>query len=232
MLEHKTILLTGASSGIGAATATALVDAGATVYGLCRHPEKLPAEVLSLRCDLTEAVQIEEAFASLSHLDILINNAGRAYLSPITSGDPTHWEEMWKLNVHAPALCIQKALALFPESGGHIVNVSSLSGHRVPPSGGFYAPTKFALRALTESTRAELKAVGNATRISSISPGFVDTPLLDTYFQGRESQLAQTKATLKMLTPQDIAASILHLLQSPSGVEINDLLLRSADQSI
>jgi NADP-dependent 3-hydroxy acid dehydrogenase YdfG len=139
---------------------------------------------------------------------------------------------MWQINVHALGLCSQQALKLFPPSGGHILNISSLSGHRVPPTGGFYAATKFAVRAMTEALRSELKLVNSATRISSISPGFVDTPLLDHYFAGREDQLAQTRAEVNMLTPQNIAATALHILSAPPGVEINDVLLRSSDQAV
>jgi len=232
MLTDKKVLITGASSGIGRAIAEALFKEGAEVIGLCRSVENLPPGVTPLSCDLSEPDQIATAFSSLDHLDILINDAGLAYLSPISTGDPEKWKSMWQINVHALGLCSQQALKLFPPSGGHILNISSLSGHRVPPTGGFYAATKFAVRAMTEALRSELKLVNSATRISSISPGFVDTPLLDHYFAGREDQLAQTRAEVNMLTPQNIAATALHILSAPPGVEINDVLLRSSDQAV
>ena len=232
MLTDKKVLITGASSGIGRAIAEALLTEGAEVIGLCRSVENLPPGVTPLSCDLSEPDQIATAFSSLDQLDILINNAGLAYLSPISTGDPEKWKSMWQINVHALGLCSQQALKLFPPSGGHILNISSLSGHRVPPTGGFYAATKFAVRAMTEALRSELKLVNSATRISSISPGFVDTPLLDHYFAGREDQLAQTRAEVNMLTPQNIAATALHILSAPPGVEINDVLLRSSDQAV
>lgn len=232
MLTDKKVLITGASSGIGRAIAEALLTEGAEVIGLCRSVENLPPGVTPLSCDLSEPDQIATAFSSLDHLDILINNAGLAYLSPISTGDPEKWKSMWQINVHALGLCSQQALKLFPPSGGHILNISSLSGHRVPPTGGFYAATKFAVRAMTEALRSELKLVNSTTRISSISPGFVDTPLLDHYFAGREDQLAQTRAEVNMLTPQNIAATALHILSAPPGVEINDVLLRSSDQAV
>ena len=229
-LAGKTILVTGASSGIGQAIARLALEEGARVIGLCRSVDKLPREVIPLQCDLSDTAAIEGAFASLDHLDLLVNNAGLAYLSPISSGDPLQWEKMWQINVHALCLCSQKALKLFPESGGHILNISSLSGHRVPPTGGFYAPTKFAVRAITEALRSEL--AGSPTRISSISPGFVDTPLLNDYFDGREDQLADTRAKVNMLTPENIAATAIHILTAPDGVEINDVLMRSSDQAV
>ena len=228
----KTALVTGASSGIGKAIATALLDQGMTVIGLCRSVDQLPEGVKPLACDLRDESAIKAAFESLEELDILVNSAGLAYLSRICDGNPSDWDEMWRVNVHALGLCSQLSLALFPEGGGHILNLSSMSGHRVPPTGGFYASTKFAVRAISEALRAELKNTGNKTRISCLSPGFVDTPLLDKYFAGREDQLAETRANIDMLTPEAIADAALHILTSPASVEINDVLLRSADQAI
>ncbi len=228
----KTALVTGASSGIGKAIAEALLREEMKVIGLCRNIENLPAGVTPLRCDLFNPAEIETAFAGLDSLDILVNSAGLAHLSRMSDGDPAQWEKMWRLNVHALSLCCQQALKIFPAPGGHILNLSSLSGHRVPPTGGFYASTKFAVRAITEALRAELKADGSKTRISSLSPGFVDTPLLNTYFAGREEQLAATKSSIEMLSPESVAATAVHILTSPPEVEINDILMRSADQAV
>lgn len=228
----KTALVTGASSGIGKAIAIALQESGMKVIGLCRSVENLPEGVTPLACDLRDATQIQEAFLSLDHLDILVNSAGLAYLSRLTDGDPALWEEMWQVNVHALSLCCQLALPLFPENSGQILNLSSMSGHRVPPTGGFYAATKFAVRAVSEALRAELKTAGSSVRVCTLSPGFVDTPLLDKYFAGREDQLKQTRESIQMLTPESIAASALHVLTSPPDVEINDIMMRSADQAM
>ena len=228
----RTAVVTGASSGIGKAIASALLNQGMTVIGLCRSVDQLPDEVKPLACDLRDENSIRSAFESLEGLDILVNSAGLAYLSRICDGNPSDWEEMWRVNVHALGLCSQLSLPLFPERGGHILNLSSMSGHRVPPTGGFYASTKFAVRAISEALRAELKSSGNKTRISCLSPGFVDTPLLDKYFAGREDQLAETRANIDMLTPEAIADAALHILTTPASVEINDVLLRSADQAM
>lgn len=228
----KTALVTGASSGIGKAIASALLQEGMTVIGLCRSVGQLPPEVIPLPCDLLNPEEIRSAFAGLDSLDILVNSAGLAYLSPLSDGDPAQWEEMWRVNVHALGMCSQLALSCFPKEGGHILNLSSMSGHRVPPTGGFYASTKFAVRALSEALRSELKTSGNKTKVSCLSPGFVDTPLLDTYFAGRADQLADTRARLEMLTPEAIAATAVHILTSPAGVEINDVLMRSAGQAV
>ena len=141
----KTALVTGASSGIGKAIATALLEKGMTVIGLCCSVDQLPDGVKPLACDLRDESAIRSAFENLEKLDILVNSAGLAYLSRICDGNPSDWDEMWRVNVHALGICSQLSLALFPEEGGHILNLSSMSGHRVPPTGGFYASTKFAV---------------------------------------------------------------------------------------
>lgn len=235
-LTGKVALVTGASSGIGYAVAHALAARGATVFGLARRIGKIPESCQAISCDLRNPDRIAHAFEilaqSASQLDLLVNNAGRAYLSRLTDGDPAEWEEMWEVNVRALALCSQHALKQFPESGGRIINVSSLSGHRVPPTGGFYAPTKFAVRAITESLRNEIRLDGSPHQVSSVSPGFVETPLVDDYFRDRPEQLEQVKASMHMLTPQDIAREVVHIAEAPASVEIGDITLRSPDQKV
>ena len=107
-----------------------------------------------------------------------------------------------------------------------------MSGHRVPPSGGFYAATKFAVKAVTEALRFELKASNNKTRVAMISPGFVDTPLLDLYFKGDKEKLNQLKNEIHMLDPINVADSVAHIIETPSHVEIGDIQLRPTGQAI
>jgi len=211
--------------------AEAIVAEGAEVIALCRRaPEGVVATHISV--DLKDERAIREAFTQIGNFDVLVNNAGMAYSSPVTEGDLSQWDEMWQVNVRALAYCSHLALASFPETGGQIINISSMSGHRVPPSGGFYAATKFAVRALSEALRVELRGKNNPTRVSSVSPGFVDTPLLNTYFKGKEDQLEQTKKAMTFLTPAEISAQILHVITSPLHVEIGDVSLRSASQTV
>jgi len=228
-LTGKTTLITGVSSGIGHAIASTLVSAGATVYGTSRRSENLPKGIHHIPADLTDEEQLSVIFDQIPLLDILINNAGIAHLSRISDGDPALWEEMWKLNVHATALSCQKALPLMT-SHGCIINVCSISGHRIPPTGGFYAPTKFAVRAITDALREELANDPRHLRVATLSPGFVDTPILDKYFSGREKALAQTKASLKMLASQDVADTVLHMITAPPHVAFDDIRIRSAEQ--
>ncbi|NJR42305.1 MAG: SDR family NAD(P)-dependent oxidoreductase [Akkermansiaceae bacterium] len=231
-LQGKTLLVTGASSGIGQALCGALVERGANVLGVTRRSSVLSEDISPILADLSKPEQVAAIFDGLGKIDGLINCAGVAYLSRIIDGDPREWQEMWSVNVMALTLCCQLSLKHFPATGGRIINVSSMSGHRVPPSGGFYAPTKFAVRAITDSLRAELKAAGSPVQVACVSPGYVDTPLLDSYFRGREQALAQTKAAIRMLRPEDVARAILTILESPAHVEIGDILMRSADQQM
>lgn len=231
-LQGKTLLVTGASSGIGQALCELLVERGANVLGVTRRPSALSENVSPILADLTQREQISSIFQGLGKIDALVNCAGVAYLSRIIDGNPADWEEMWRVNVMALALCCQLSLKHFPAGGGRIVNVSSMSGHRVPPTGGFYAPTKFAVRALTESLRVELKATKSPIQVACVSPGFVDTPLLDQYFRGREQSLTQTRAAMRMLDAADVAWAILTILEAPAHVEVGDILMRSSEQQM
>lgn len=231
LLPGSTILVTGASSGIGRALCEELLARDCHVLGVTRRPGALPQGTVPRVADLTSRDEIRGLFERVGNIDALVNCAGVAYLSRICDGNPADWEEMWRVNVMAVALCCQHALDHLPPEGGRIVNVASLSGHRVPPTGGFYAPTKFAVRALTDALRAELRAARSPHQVACVSPGFVDTPLLDLYFRGREEVLDKTRASMRMLEPGDVAASILHILEAPPHVEIGDILMRSGDQA-
>ena len=238
-LKGKCALITGASSGIGAACARALAEQGAQVILTGRNEAALEkiAEATggeAITADLRDMADIERLFARAGErIDILINNAGIAPRAPIIDGDPEHFRELLEVNVLALTRCCQLALPRFdPVNGGHIINLSSMSGHRVPPSGGFYAATKFAVRAVTEALRYELKAAGSRTRVATISPGFVDTPLLDLYFKGSEEKLETLREEIDMLTPADVAAAVLHILQAPAHVETGDIQLRPSGQGV
>ena len=238
-LKNKTALITGASSGIGAACAKALANNGAKVVLTGRNQtslEQLSEEIGGryMMADISQNDEVIKLFDEIGEsIDILVNNAGIAPKASIIEGKIESFEDLLRVNVLAVVHCCQLAIKKFdPSTGGQIINISSMSGHRVPPSGGFYAATKFAVRAITEALRYELKIQKNKTRVSMISPGFVDTPLLDNYFKGSEEKLSELRERLEMLKPEDVADSLIHILESPNHVEIGDIMVRPRDQEV
>ena len=238
-LKNKTALITGASSGIGAACAKALANNGAKVVLTGRNQtslEQLSEEIGGryMVADISQNDEVIKLFDEIGEsIDILVNNAGIAPKASIIEGKIESFEDLLRVNVLAVVHCCQLAIKKFnPSTGGQIINISSMSGHRVPPSGGFYAATKFAVRAITEALRYELKIQKNKTRVSMISPGFVDTPLLDNYFRGSEEKLSELRERLEMLKPEDVANSLIHILESPNHVEIGDIMMRPRDQEV
>lgn len=238
-LKNKTALITGASSGIGAACAKALANNGAKVVLTGRNQtslEQLSEEIGGryMMADISQNDEVIKLFDEIDEsIDILVNNAGIAPKASIIEGKIESFEDLLRVNVLAVVHCCQLAIKKFdPSTGGQIINISSMSGHRVPPSGGFYAATKFAVRAVTEALRYELKIQKNKTRVSMISPGFVDTPLLDNYFKGSEEKLSELRERLEMLKPEDVANSLIHILESPNHVEIGDIMMRPRDQEV
>ena len=238
-LKNKTALITGASSGIGAACAKALANNGAKVVLTGRNQTSLEqlSEEMGGRymvADISQNDEVIKLFDEIDEsIDILVNNAGIAPKASIIEGKIESFEDLLRVNVLAVVHCCQLAIKKFnPSTGGQIINISSMSGHRVPPSGGFYAATKFAVRAITEALRYELKIQKNKTRVSMISPGFVDTPLLDNYFKGSEEKLSELRERLEMLKPEDVANSLIHILESPNHVEIGDIMMRPRDQEV
>ena len=238
-LKNKTALITGASSGIGAACAKALANNGAKVVLTGRNQTRLEqlSEEIGGRymvADISQNHEVIKLFDEIGEsIDILVNNAGIAPKASIIEGKIESFEDLLRINVLAVVHCCQLAIKKFdPSTGGQIINISSMSGHRVPPSGGFYAATKFAVRAVTEALRYELKIQKNKTRVSMISPGFVDTPLLDNYFKGSEEKLSELRQRLEMLKPEDVANSLIHIIESPNHVEIGDIMMRPRDQEV
>tara|TARA_R110002096_G_scaffold215310_15_gene403184 strand:- start:4445 stop:5179 length:735 start_codon:yes stop_codon:yes gene_type:complete len=239
-LDGKAAIVTGASSGIGRAIARALGDAGVSLTLTARRADRLEAiagemeSAQAVQADFRDEEQIRAAIKSAAHhwgrLDILINSAGLAKQAKLTDGDSEDWREMLDVNVLGLAIANREALRYFdPQAGGQIVNICSMSGHRVPGKGGFYAATKFAVRAMSEGLRQELRAAGNSTRVSQVSPGFVDTELLDIYFQTSGAD-RYSAVDYEMLKPDDIARTVLHVLTAPDHVDVTDVLVRPRAQ--
>ncbi len=245
-LAGKKALITGASSGIGRAIAVALAKNGCSLALLARRSARLEelsnqlksqtVAITFAQTDLADSKATAEAIAdtasTLGGFDIVINAAGVGRQAKLIDGDFEDWKTMLDINVLALALVTKESLPHFPDSGGHIVNISSMSGHRVPGKGGFYAATKFAVRAITEGLRQELRATGNQTRVSSISPGFVDTELLDAYFESSDdSESNYDRIGYPILQPEDIAELVIHQLTMPPHAEVTDILVRPTAQA-
>ncbi|MBE9070829.1 SDR family NAD(P)-dependent oxidoreductase [Leptolyngbya cf. ectocarpi LEGE 11479] len=238
--------ITGASSGIGTAIATRLAADGYNLALCARRRQRLAelADVLSVQHDvevLTQAVDLRDEQQILSwfgaiatrfnRLDVLVNNAGLGYKESLTSGSTEKWRETMDVNVIALSICTREAVKLMRElrqDRGHIVHISSMSAHRVPGS-GMYSASKFAVRALTEGLRQELRAANSAIRISSISPGFVETEFAEKYSGSRE-QARQVYSQFPVLQPNDIASAVGYVLSQPDYVQVHDILLRPTQQ--
>ena len=247
-LAGRTALVTGASSGIGAETARALAAAGAAVVVAARRRDRLEAlaaelakrgaAVLAVATDMRQEPDIVGCFAAARErfggVDVLVNNAGLGRGAPISSASSEPWREMLEVNVLGLAIATREAIRDMERRGtaGHVVNVASMAAHRVPgPESGMYAATKFAVRALTEGVRQELRAKQSAIRVSLVSPGYVATEFADV-FAGRPGALEALQARLNvtMLEGTDVARAILWVVTQPPHVEVHDVLVRPTQQ--
>lgn len=247
-LAGRTALVTGASSGIGEETARALAGAGAALVLAARRRDRLDAlaaalqgtgaAVLVVPTDVRREEDVVACVAAARErfggVDILVNNAGLGRAAPIGSGATAAWREMLEVNVLGLAVATREALRDMDRRGvaGHVVNVASMAAHRVPgPESAMYAATKFAVRALTEGLRQELRARGSAARVSLVSPGYVETEFADV-FAGRDGATEALKARLghEMLRVADVARAILWVVTQPPHVEVHDVLVRPTPQ--
>jgi 17beta-estradiol 17-dehydrogenase / 3beta-hydroxysteroid 3-dehydrogenase len=245
VLTGKVALVTGASSGIGQHIAKALVQEGMIVIGCARREARLTQLADSLTtekgsfitkvCDLRDTASILTLFQQVREeyggIDVLINNAGLGHKAPLVSGGTELWREILEVNVLALCVCTREAIADMRLRGdsGYVIHISSMSAHRVPTNSGMYSASKFAVRSLTEGLRQELRALESSIRVSSISPGFVETEFAEKY-SGSKEIARQTYSKYKVLQANDIAEQTLFLLKSPPHVEIHDLLVRPTAQ--
>jgi NADP-dependent 3-hydroxy acid dehydrogenase YdfG len=242
-LQHSVALVTGASSGIGRAIATALLARGVKVALLARRRERLdeiaaghPAEsALVCAADLRCEEDIQHAFERVREawggVDIVVNSGGLGRRASLVSGDSEAWREMLEVNVLGLCVCTREALADMRRRGdrGHVVHISSMAGHRVPGESGVYSATKFAVRALTEGLRQELRELGSGIRVTAVSPGYVETEFAEVY-EGSPDAAQRTYGRFRVLQPEDVAAAVMHALEAPDHVDIHDILMRSTEQ--
>ena len=244
-LTDTAAIVTGASSGIGEATARQLADEGANVVLAARRKERLEAlrddieadggTALVVPTDVTDRSQVQalvdatqEAFGTV---DILVNNAGIMPLSLMKNLHEEEWEQMVDVNVKGVLYAVGAALPLMLEQGGgHVVNVSSVAGRRVFPGGAVYCGTKHFVTALSEGMRNEL-APGHDIRVTTIEPGAVDTELPHTITDTDVLEgLEEGHQEMEMLQSEDIAEAIRYALTAPERVDVEELLVMPTDQ--
>jgi 3-hydroxy acid dehydrogenase/malonic semialdehyde reductase len=229
-------LITGATSGIGQATAHVLANHDFNLILCGRRKDRLEKEkarlgritsVETLQFDVRDQANVTQALQSLPEnwqaVDVLINNAGNAHgLDPIQTGDVQDWDAMIDINVKG-LLYVTKEIVpgMISRKAGHIINLGSIAGKEVYPNGNVYCASKFAVDALTRGIRMDLNPYG--IRVTSINPGLVETEFSLVRFKGDETRASSVYQGYKPLLPQDIADIILYVVTRPDHVMLADI---------
>jgi NADP-dependent 3-hydroxy acid dehydrogenase YdfG len=244
-LENTVALVTGASSGIGEATALALAALGASVALVARRADRLQAlasridGALAIEADVTEqaaaAGAIERTVSELGRLDTLINNAGVMLLGPVQNAPLEEWERMISVNLRGLLYCAHAALPHLlaaaedsPRRVADLVNVSSVAGRQVRLGSGVYNATKHGVGAFSESLRQEVTQ--RHLRVSLVEPGAVDTELASHNRPEVQEQMAKRFGDVERLHADDIADAISYIVTRPRHVAINEILVRPTEQ--
>jgi len=238
----KVALVTGASSGIGEAIARRLSQLGLHVCVTARAEERVRAlceelgeQATPLAMDVSDERSVKNAFAQIQEklggLHVLVNNAGLGFEESLLEGSTERWRQMLEVNILGLCMCTREGVALMRKSEeGHVFHLGSMAGHRIAVGSNVYGATKYAVRALTESLRQELFANNLPIRVTSVSPGFVETNFHAQYF-GDENKSAELYSRQKVLEPTDIADAVQYALGTPPHVAVHDVLVRSRHQS-
>jgi NADP-dependent 3-hydroxy acid dehydrogenase YdfG len=226
-VANPVFLITGASSGIGEATARRAAEAGYRVVLAARRIEKLEElaeelggseRALAVRCDVTEwadqEAMAEMAITRFGQIDVALANAGFGAARSFLEETPEHWKAMVLTNVYGAALTIRATLPALKESRGHLLLTGSVAGRRAL-AGSLYSATKWAVTAMGEAARQELNGTG--VRVTLVEPGMVNTPFFD-------------NPVSDALEPDDIARAILFAVSQPPRVDVNEILIRPTSQ--
>lgn len=232
-------VITGASSGIGAATAIALGRHGYRVVAGARRVERLERvageEGVAMRLDVTDEESVNEFVAEIKkrfgRIDVLVNNAGGAFgLNPVEHAVDDEWTRMWETNVLGLMFVTRACLPLLRKSKhGHIVNIGSVAGFETYVGGAGYTAVKHAARAITRTLRLELN--GEPIRITEIAPGLVETEFSLVRFQGDRKRAKAVYEGMKPLTAEDVADCILYAVSRPPHVDIDEIVIRPVAQA-
>jgi NADP-dependent 3-hydroxy acid dehydrogenase YdfG len=245
-LDGKVAVVTGASSGIGEATAEALAAEGAAVVVAARREDRLTdlverirsadGRVLAAVCDVTEESQahglIRKAQEEFGSVDILVNNAGVMLLSKVGKGLSEEWRQMFDVNVMGLLYATDAAIEVMKRQGsGHLVNVSSVAGRKVTrDASGVYAGSKHAVGAISEGLRQEL--LEDNIRVTIVEPGAVETELTNHITDQEARESLGGLAQIEILQSEDIANAIAYAVTQPSHVSVNEILIRPTHQPV
>ncbi|KAF5301236.1 hypothetical protein FQA39_LY10822 [Lamprigera yunnana] len=235
----KVAVVTGASSGIGAATVRKLVKAGIIVAGIARRIERineltqelqdLPGKLHPFKTDITKEDEVVKTFdiikSTLGPIHILVNSAGIVRDTSIIDGEANLWKEVLETNLFGSCIAIRETVRDMKKNNvmGHIVLLNSILGHKISYSQDFnvYSSSKFGITALAEVVKKELLALGSEIKVTSISPGAVDTEFSDSC-----SSLKAIFSMMPLLKAEEVADTIMYVLATPSHVQITELLVQ------
>jgi serine 3-dehydrogenase len=240
LLKGKITLITGASSGIGKACAEVFAKEKSNLILTARRIERLKSlanklekqngiKVKCVQLDVRDYDQVKKAIDLLDNnwkkIDILINNAGLSRgLDKIYEGKKEDWDEMIHTNIKGLAYVTRHVLPLMVKrKRGHVINIGSTAGHEVYPAGNIYAATKFAVKALSQSTRVDVLDKG--IKVTSVDPGMVETEFSIVRFRGDKERAKKVYTGIKPLSPKDVAETVLFCVTRPQNVNINQVIL-------
>ncbi|WP_373536789.1 SDR family oxidoreductase [Microcoleus sp.] len=242
-IQNKVVIITGASSGLGEATAKRLAASGAKLMLAARREDRLKELVDAIArsggtatyrvTDVTDRAQVEtlakETLSTYSRIDVLINNAGLMPLSPLDQIKVEEWDQMIDVNIKGVLYGIAAVLpTMRQQKSGHIINLSSVAGHKVFPGSAVYCATKFAVRAISEGLRLESNG---EIRSTNISPGAVATELTTTISD--EDTAANINALYEIAIDADaIARAIAYAIEQPADVDVNEMIIRPTKQEL
>jgi NADP-dependent 3-hydroxy acid dehydrogenase YdfG len=244
-IKEKIVVVTGASSGLGEATARMLSAEGATVVMGARRLDRLKSlkdeftqnggKAVALATDVTQREQVKKlvdtAVQTFGRVDVIINNAGLMPSSPLERLKVDEWDRMIDVNIKGVLYGIASVLPhMMRQKSGHIINVSSVAGHKVTPNGAVYSATKHAVRALSEGLRAEVKPYNIRTTI--ISPGAVATELPNSITDADVADRMKTFYKQIALPAESFARAVLFAMSQPEDVDINEILFRPTRQEL
>ncbi|KAF5288873.1 hypothetical protein FQA39_LY03752 [Lamprigera yunnana] len=248
--KGKIAVITGASSGIGAALTVTLLKEGLIVVGIARRKEKIQElstseNLYAVKADVTKEEDILNAFKwikdNVGPIHILVNSAGIARVTNLSEGNTDYWREVFDVNVVALCIATREAIKVMRENNidGHIVHLNSIGGHKVLnlPQTNVLNASKHAVTALTEALRLELNAIQSKIKISSVSPGFTDTEIYETtaIASDRVHMLSDFKKILAltpMLNASDVIDAIIYILSTPSHVQVHELIIKPVGENV